>query len=429
MYLSVACLLLMIWSLDARAQSERTVGVDEVIVRARERAPEKLRAEALSMQASLWQQSSSAIFPSRPQINVDYETERPFGSNDYRFSVGLTQELSLWGARARALDVAESFAKAADAAHASVISRTDLTTRLVYNKAWALSRQVALAEKLVASSSSLVEASRRRLDAGDMSLLERNTIVLAANRQRIELERVRSYYAQALGELEALTGLDLQNATLAGDTISIVAAPRIANVDYYTLSPDWVRLGNEIRIAEAQLELARVSLLPNPSIGLMYLQDRSSIERNEVQYVGTAGASIDRIEANSRGVGVQLSLVLPLSIPGIWQPNMAYVAEREAALRSLQADQITLRVELAGKLARLSTQLERIQRALQIYDESLVLIVQSDVLLTKGYEGGELTVTELLVGRQQLADMQSGQLNLIREFRDVEIFLRSLATR
>jgi len=405
------------------------VGVDEVIALARAKAPDKLRAEALAMQASRWQQSSSAIFPSRPQISLDYDTERPFGTNDYQFSVGLSQELSLWGARSRSRTVAESFAKAADAAQASVITRIDLTTRLLYNKAWSLSQQVALADKLVLSSTNLVEASRRRLDAGDMSLLERNIIVLAANRQRIELERVNSKYAQAIGELEALTGLDLQNSTLTADTTSIVSSPLDATVDYYLLSPDWVRLGNDIRIAEAQLELARVSVLPNPTIGLAYSQDRLSIEGSEIQYSGSAGPSIRNIESFGNSVGLQLTIALPIAIPGIWQPNMTSIAQREATLLELQANQIQLKIELAGKMARLSSQIARIQRALRVYQESLVLIEQNDELLSKGYEGGELSVTELLVGRQQLADMQSGQLDLIREFRDAEIFLRSLTTR
>jgi len=426
MYRSAACILLILSTICARGQGTRMVGVDEVIAQARIKAPEKLRAEALTTQASRWQQSSSAIFPSRPQLSLDYDTERPFGSNDFQFSVGISQELSLWGARSRSRTVAESFAKAAEAAQASVITRIDLTTRLLYNKAWSLSQQVALAEKLVVSSTSLVEASRRRLDAGDMSLLERNTIVLAANKQRIELERVSSNYVQALGELEALTGFDLQNATLTADTVPIASLPLDANVDYYLLSPDWVRLGNEIRIAEAQLELARVNVWPNPTIGLAYTRDRFSIEKNEIQYSGSTGPSISAIESFGGSVGLQLAIALPISIPGVWQPNMTSIAQREAMLLELQADQINLKIELAGKMARLSSQIERIQRALLVYQESLVLIVQNDELLSKGYEGGELSVTELLVGRQQLADMQSGQLDLIREFRDAEIFLRSL---
>jgi len=426
MYRSAACILLILSTICARGQGTRMVGVDEVIAQARIKAPEKLRAEALTTQASRWQQSSSAIFPSRPQLSLDYDTERPFGSNDFQFSVGISQELSLWGARSRSRTVAESFAKAAEAAQASVITRIDLTTRLLYNKAWSLSQQVALAEKLVVSSTSLVEASRRRLDAGDMSLLERNTIVLAANKQRIELERVSSNYGQALGELEALTGFDLQNATLTADTVPIASLPLDANVDYYLLSPDWVRLGNEIRIAEAQLELARVNVWPNPTIGLAYTRDRFSIEKNEIQYSGSTGPSISAIESFGGSVGLQLAIALPISIPGVWQPNMTSIAQREAMLLELQADQINLKIELAGKMARLSSQIERIQRALLVYQESLVLIVQNDELLSKGYEGGELSVTELLVGRQQLADMQSGQLDLIREFRDAEIFLRSL---
>lgn len=429
MHSVVICLLFILLTITVRAQTQRTVSVDEVLVLARVKAPEKLRAEALSLQASRWDETSSTIFPSRPRLLLDYDTEKPFGSEDYQFSVGLSQEVSLWGIGSRRRDVAASFAKAADAAHASVVARIDLRTRLAFNRAWTLSRQLALAERLVQSSTKLVEASRRRLEAGDMSVLERNTIVLAANKQRIELEQVRSEYEQSVAELEALTGLDLQNVTLGADTEPSMSNSSTPTIDYYMLSPDWVRLDNEIRIAQAQLELARVAQLPNPTIGLTYTQDRLSIEGDEVQYISGASASIDRIDAPGRGIGVQLSMTLPISIPGLWRPDLTGIAEREASLLHLQAEQAVLRVELTGILAKLQSRLERTQRALQIYEESLVLIMQSDELLNRGYEGGELSVTELLVGRQQLVDMQSGQLYLIGEFKDTEILLRSIGNR
>ncbi len=421
--------LITLLSLTVVAQAQRTVGVDEVVVLARVKAPDKLRAEALSLQASRWKETSSAIFPSRPRLILDYDTEKPFGNEDYQFSVGLTQEFSLWGIGSRRSEVAASFAKAADAAHASVVARIDLTTRLVFNRAWTLSRQLALAERLVQSSAKLVEASRRRLEAGDMSVLERNTIVLAANKQRIEFEKVSSEHEQSIAELEALTGLDLQNATLSADTVPSFPNASDTALDYYLLSPDWVRLDNEIRIAQAQVELAKVAQLPNPTIGLTYTQDRLSIEGSEVQYISGAAASIDRIDAPGRGIGVQLSMTLPISIPGLWRPDLTGIAEREASLLHLQAEQSVLRVALVGKLAKLRSRLERIQRALKIYEESVVLISQSDELLNRGYEGGELSVTELLVGRQQLTDMQSGQLDLVREFKDTEILLRSIGNR
>lgn len=426
---ALIALFIMCVGMSVGAQAQRTVSVDEVLALARVNAPDKLRAEALSLQAARWRETGATLFPSRPRLLLDYDTESPFGSKDYQFTVGLTQELSLWGIGARRNDVAASFAKAADAAHASVLARVDLTTRLVFNKAWILSRQVALAERLVQSSTKLVEASRRRLEAGDMSVLERNTIVLEANKQRIQFEKASSDYERALAELEALTGLDLQNVTLGADTLPSMFSPNNVSIDYYLMAPDWVRLDNEIRIAQAQVELARVAQMPNPTIGLTYSQDRLSIEGDEIQYLAGAPASIGLIDAPGRGVGVNLSLTLPITIPGVWSQDLTGIAEREALLLQLQAQQSVLRVELAGKLAKLQMRLERIQRALQIYEESLALISQSDELLNRGYEGGELSVTELLVGRQQLTSLQSGQLDLIGEFRDTEILLLSIGNR
>ena len=54
---------------------------------------------------------------------------------------------------------------------------------------------------------------------------------------------------------------------------------------------------------------------------------------------------------------------------------------------------------------------------------------ENDDLLNRGYEGGELSVTELLVGRQQLAELQTEQLELMQEMREAEIELQSIIGR
>ena len=424
----VACAIAMCFA-TVNAQVPRTVDVDQLIVLARANAPDKLRADALTIQASRWKETGSNLFPSRPMLTLDYDTEQPFGSNDYQFSVSLSQELSLWGIGTSRNVVAESFSKAADSAHASVQARIDLTTRLMYNKARTLALQVALADKLVQSSNRLVEATNRRLAAGDISVLDRNSIVLSANLQRIEYEQVSSKYEQALAELEALTGLQLQNVTLEIDTTSILTTDPGDSTVHYQLWPEWVRLNNAIQIEQAQVELARISLKPNPTLWLTYSRDRLSIAGNEVRYLPGASASIDNITSPGQSVGVQLSMTIPISIVGLWRPNTTNVALREAALLELQAEQNELRISLAGRFVKLKQQLLHIRNALQIYEQSIALIVQSDELLSRGYEGGELSVTELVVGRQQLATMQSGQLDLVRQFHDTEILLRSITNR
>lgn len=421
-------LLASLAAVSIRAQVPRMLTVEEAIARARERAPERLRVEALDAQAATLRQAGSNVFTSRPEIEAEYLSEAPFGERDYELTLGISQEIPIWGTGSKRSAVAAAYENAAQTERETLDRRVELQTRMLYNRAWAYAQQVALGNRLIVSSNRLVDASNKRLAAGDMSTLERNTLVLEANKQRIEHEDVHSEYEQAIGELQMLTGLDLSNVVLEADNARMPALVSDTST-LYLLSPDWRRLENEIRIAEAKLELARAQSRPNPTIGLLYSQDLLTIDGDQIEYRSEVERQIESITAPGRAAGVHLSMQLPISIPGIWGPDVTKIVEREAELRMLQAEQALLRIELGGKSLSLRSRVARIQKALEIYDASIQLIEENHDLLDRGYDGGELSVTELLVGRQQLTQLQSDQLELIRDMREVEIELQRILDR
>lgn len=411
-----------------RAQSTRTITAEEAIARALERSPERLRVEALERQGESMSAAAAPFFAERPELEVEYITESPFGERDYELTMGLLQEIPIWGTRNRRQGLAEAYRRAGENARDVLGRSIVIRTRLLYNRAWILAQEVGLINRLIASSSRLVEASDKRLAVGDMSTLERNTVVLEANRQKIEHEKLHAEHQQAVAELEALTGLQLAEAELQPDAVTITGRV-IVDTMTYSLSPDWIQLENQIRIAEAELELARAEVNANPTIGLHYAQDLLTIDGDQIEYMNSSPRTIEHITAPGRAAGLSLSMQLPITIPGLWGPDLSDVAEREAELRMLEADRAALQIELAGKVARLRPRLTRIGNALAIYQASVELIEQNHELLDRGYLGGELSVTELLVGRQQLIQLQMEHLELIREMREAEIELQSLMVR
>jgi outer membrane protein, heavy metal efflux system len=414
-------------TVSVRAQT-RALTVEEAIEKARSRAPERLRSEALERQAEGLKKNASAFFTERPEVEVEYMSERPFGARDYEFSIGVSQEIPISGVEGGRTAHANAVRNASEISSRALDRQIALRTRLLYNRAWALSQQVALGNRLIASSNKLVDASNKRLAAGDMSTLDRNTVILEANRQKIEHERVHAMRDQAIGELEALTGMSLLDADLQMDTANL-GAMIVDTASLYTIAPDYARLEGEIRIAEARLDLARSEALSNPTLGLHYSQDLMTVDADEVEYAANAVHNIQGVTAPGRAAGLSLSLQLPISIPGIWGPNNLEVIERETELWMLEAERAALQLQLSGKIARLRPQLSRAKRALEIYQESAPVIQENHELLDRGYEGGELSVTELLVGRQQLIELQTRQLALIQEMREAEIELQSILGR
>ncbi|HET6511652.1 MAG TPA: TolC family protein [Candidatus Kapabacteria bacterium] len=416
--------LALVAAVSVRAQT-RTLTVEEAILLARDRAPERLRTEAIERQADRLQRSASTVFTSRPELEVEYLTEALFGERDYELSIGLSQELPIWNTASSRSILADAVANAGKLNRDLLDRKIELRTRLLYNRAWALSEQVALGDRLIAASIKLVDAANRRLAAGDMSTLDRNTVVLESNRQMIEQESVKSLYDQAMGELAALTGVDPGQVKLSIDTSSYPVSA-LDSALIYQYSPDYALLDAEIGIAKARLEMARNELRPNPTLGLHYSQDLLTIDEDQMEYHSGIAPSISGITAPGRSAGVSLSVEIPITVPGLWSLNDLEVIEREAELGLLEAERAALRIELTGRLAQVRPKLLRIARALQIYRDSRTLIEQNHELLDRGYEGGELSVTELLVGRQQLIELQTQQLELIRVMRETELELQNI---
>ncbi len=406
----------------------RTLTVEEAIIRAQDRAPEKLRTESLERQAQAVRQNASRAFDKRPELEVEYITEAPFGERDYELSVGILQEIPVWGVSARRGDVASALEKASVESRNTLNNAIALRTRLLYNRAWSLSQQIELGNRLIATSNKLAAATDKRLSVGDVSRLERNAVVLETNSIRIEHEQVHSNYEQAIGELEALTGLELNDVELTPDRSSTIAIDSFT-VNAHQLSPEWIRLRNQTDIARAQLELAKAERSGNPTLGLHYSEDLLTIGDEDIAYDPGASHTIAGITSRGRSAGLSFSMELPITIPGLWGPSNSEVIERETELRLLEADLREFEMQLAGRVARLRPKLSRITRSVGIYQESVDLINENYELLDRGYEGGELSVTELLVGRQQLVELQTRQLELLKEMQEAEIELQSIIGR
>lgn len=415
-------------AVGVQAQTVRTLTVEEAIARATERSPDRLRTEALERQAELLRETASRFFDERPEIEFEYVTEKPFGGKDFELSLGVLQEIPIWGSASRRSELASAVESASKDSRQYLELAIATRTRILYNRAWSLAQQIELGNRLIATASKLTEATNKRLAVGDISRLERNTVALETNAIRIEHEQVYGDYEQAIGELEALTGLSLHSVILNPDN-STRSSLVLDTISAFRLSPYWVKLRGEVDIARARLELAKVEARENPIIGLHYAEDLLTIGEDDITYHESVSHNISGISAPGRSIGASLSIQIPITIPGLWRADNLEAIDREAELRSLEADLAELEIELSGRLARLRPKLSRATSALAIYQESVELIRENHDLIDRGYEGGEVSVTELLVGRQQLIDLQRQQLQLLRDMKEAEIELENILRR
>lgn len=95
----LSCVVLNLLAVRSFAQSSKVLTVEEVIKAAIAASPEIKGGEAERANVEKLYASSSTLFPSRPEMEAGFETERVFGGPDYTYTIGISQEIEIGGQR------------------------------------------------------------------------------------------------------------------------------------------------------------------------------------------------------------------------------------------------------------------------------------------------------------------------------------------
>lgn len=220
------------------------------------------------------------------------------------------------------------------------------------------------------NAESLMAAYQRMFDAGEVGILELNKAKLNLLTVRKDYENNQIERTAALAELVRLNG---GNAVVVSD------------VDY----PAYV-IPSEFSTWYASVENA------NPMLQSIELQQE--INRYQVQLSKslwapkfTVGYNSERVLGTTlQGVGVGLSLPL-------WQNRYA-VKSAKAELLALQSAEVDAKSHYASTMKIKYEQAVRLQKLYADYQE-IFATVNSDALLTKALENGQITLIEYLMER------------------------------
>lgn len=129
--------------------------------------------------------------------------------------------------------------------------------------------QITAAEQNLSNASEILNIASAKARAGTTTQIDVLQQQIAVEQQRNSLKNLQQNALSLRASLALLTGVNLRELTLNGQTLSPVDVPEIsAGVpsDLLTRRPDIVQAEEELRTARADVDLARLAYLPTISL-------------------------------------------------------------------------------------------------------------------------------------------------------------------
>lgn len=309
-----------------------------------------------------------------PQLSVDLLRITESVSDPWIVGVGLGITLPISGR----LEAEKARADAAYQAQLYMIAEAEWQTRHQVRLAWlewsAAKVKLHQQEQLIEMIGSLVEATNKLADAGEMPKTEAGLFTIERVQRRYELRRLRGKVEEAEQQLRSLMGLSPKaTLQLIPQVMAVAAVDDKAKKPSLDSNPSLVRLSQEYEVVEQALLREVRKQYPDLTIGPV------------------AGSD----EGQSR-IGVGGGIPLP-----ILNANKQGIAEAKAERELARAAYETHYERLAGTLAQTQARAKSLTEERQMVADEMAPLVDEQVerarkLLELG-EGGGLVLLESLV--------------------------------
>lgn len=377
-----------------------TLTLDDVLAAARRSGPASQIAAAKIVEAEGLRPGAS-FYPRRnPTIEAGAGIYLE-GEDDPvpSVTVGFSQPLDLGGGVSARLAGVDATVERMTAEAEGAAQKNQRAAGAAYLRAlWAEAR-VALMSDVVKIAERAAVATDKRIIAGDATSTEQSVAKATLARAKAARKGAEAERDAAQGELKALLGLGFETRLVLQGTLATYTALDVTGLlDKSKNHPDVKALAAQLREAEADLELADAMAFPELTLGIVYELEQPQVHR----ILGT------------------FALTLPF-------------ADRAQGLTA-QASAKKTRVEIEEKLRKAQVTTE-VRAAIEVYARRIEAVealeeggvagyTEALLLLGKGFEAGETSLSELIAIRRELTDAQLDYVD-----RQLEAALASLDAR
>ncbi|HSN28253.1 MAG TPA: TolC family protein [Kofleriaceae bacterium] len=369
---SIARLTAAALLLHAISASADTIDLDlsGALARAHRIAPDAIAARGRIAQAEAGVVSASVAFVTNPEIEADlgprFKPGRPLDAD-----ATLAQNLEPWrrGARRQLASAERAHAQA----EGDVTLRDlDLEVSLAFYEAIFASEAADQAKRAEDFAKAAVDAARRRRQAGEITDLDLNLARVALGRAHSATQLSLAERATSVGKLAVLVGAAPADTLVLRGTLAPPAVP--ASVDA-AKRPDVRALDRDREVAAA--ELAQAIANGRPEVGVLV-----AYRREDLDSIVMGG----------------LRLTLPVWNRAQGEKAAARAHEKTAA----EARDVTLHIaerQIADAMAAYAATKE----ATDAFERDVLpLLDDSEQLLQKSIDAGQIAISDYLVARQEL---------------------------
>ena len=365
----------------------RTLTLAEVLMRAREQAPQIVSARLALEEARGRLLGASVRLQANPQIDAALGNRNGPGTRFTDFELGVGQAFEP-GARRTARIAGANAAIAQSSANVDEVTRSVLrSVASAYYRAVHANDRIRLLNAAYELASGVYSAADRRFKAGDIAVLEVNIAKASLARVRAEREGAEASKALALGELKQLLRLEV-DVGVDGTLTRPSDADLTTALHSASQRPELRALEAGVQEAEAELQLGSSFSKPEYGVGVRY-------SREEGDQIVLGGVSV----------------TLPLFSKG--QEARAVGSARAARLRAeLDAAKARVQVEVRAAFDAYTRRLS----ALGILETDVIRgLDENEQLTTRSFEVGQLGLLELLLIRREILDVRFQYLDALLE--------------
>jgi len=362
---------------SAGVTQEHTLTLDQALALARERAPVIIAARARVAEASGRLRGASVFLRDNPVIEGAAGNRTTPGEHetvDLRFGITQTFQFGERGARIDGAKAAEDHA---------IASAEQVTQGLLRDVATAFYRalyadaRLRLAAEAESLSVDVVRIANRRYDTGDVARLDVNLARTTLSRARAEVHSAASDREVAVGDLRRLLGMGAEETVIVqGDLRNRKEFDLEELLARASERPDVRALVAEAKQAEADIHLGGAQRWPELTLGVVW-------EREETSEIGPLG-------------------VVGLSLP-IFDHGQGLRDESRARSRRVQGEHNALQRSVAVEVQTAFSVYRGTAAAVdELEQNALPLLNEDEALVQRGYETGQLGLSELLLLRHEV---------------------------
>lgn len=318
------------------------------------------------------------------------------------FEVGLSMELEVAGQRGKRIEEAERNLERAEASFRDFQRgfRAKLA-RAFYQAVFARER-LALQRRVEGLNRNLLDVTRVKFDAGDVSGLEVNVAVVRYGQSRKESLDAERNLTEALLELRRLIGIE--ERFVPEDKLDISLPPvSPATILERALAnrPDILAKRYELQRAEAEIALVRRQVFPNPTFGLSFTREGTGDK------IALGGISI------------------PLPIINRQQGELESLGARRIQAR---AELMAVEKEIRKEVEQAISQWETARRGADLFQREVIEQTDENFrLLETAYRERRIDLPRLLIMENDLITASQSYLEILHSIREAAIRLEEVS--